>query len=395
MAAQDHSVLIVDDDNAVRDLIARHLNQQGYDVIVGSSADDAHRLALDSYPDAVFCDVHISNDAGEPLLQVLARDPGIAPIIALSDGNRTDDVLGALRLGAGDYFNTADLDLDVLNLSTARAVEQGALRRENREYRKRLEQINSDLEASLKLLRQDQQAGRHVQLKMLPPAKKAFDDYQFSHHIVPSLLLSGDFIDYFTVGDHHLVFFIADVSGHGASSAFVTVLLKNLFARKRSDFVHRRDEVVRSPAQMLSRANAELLNTQIGKHVTMCVGVIDQRDNSLCYSVAGHLPLPVLTTAGKARYLEGEGMPVGLFEDASYNEQRISLPDDFELALFTDGILETLGVDGVIAQEQVLLARIAETGLGSIEKICTTLGVDKVEEAPDDIAVLLISKVSR
>ena len=59
--------------------------------------------------------------------------------------------------------------------------------------------------------------------------------------------MSGDFTDYFKVGKSKVVFFLADVSGHGSSSAFATVLLKNLFARKRSDYLRRDDKTVIQP----------------------------------------------------------------------------------------------------------------------------------------------------
>ena len=41
-------------------------------------------------------------------------------------------------------------------------------------------------------------------------------------------MLSGDFVDYFRITDRHFAFYMADVSGHGASSAFVTVLSEEL-----------------------------------------------------------------------------------------------------------------------------------------------------------------------
>src|SRR5690606_40550624 len=74
-------------------------------------------------------------------------------------------------------------------------------------------------------------AGRHIQLKLFPERGREIDGLQFDHLIKPSLYLSGDFLDYFQIDERNVVFYLADVSGHGASSAFVTVLLKNLTNR--------------------------------------------------------------------------------------------------------------------------------------------------------------------
>ena len=182
------------------------------------------------------------------------------------------------------------------------------------------------------------------------------DNYIFSHTVIPSLYLSGDFTDYFTVGEDHVTFFMADVSGHGSSSAFATVLLKNLFARKRSDYMRMNDDSVMSPTTMLSLVNEELLDADVGKFATMIVGSIDMRANILSYSVAGHLPQPVLVSAEGARYLEGEGSAVGIMEKVEFEEQVIELPQEFMLALFSDGILEILPPKNLIEKSEVFPA---------------------------------------
>jgi len=241
------------------------------------------------------------------------------------------------------------------------------------------------------MLQQDQQAGRQVQMRMLPSTPLVLGDYVFSHTVIPSLYLSGDFTDYFTIGDNFVTFFMADVSGHGSSSAFTTVLLKNLFARKRSDFLRRRDNTVVSPLAMLKLANSELLGLEVGKFATMVVGLLDMEENTLRYSVAGHLPQPVLVSDEGARYLHGEGSAVGLMDDAHYEEHLMDLPDSFTLALFSDGILEILPPKNLIEKEKYFL-EVFEQSADTPNELVTRLGLDKVDTAPDDIAALFISK---
>jgi serine phosphatase RsbU (regulator of sigma subunit) len=134
-----------------------------------------------------------------------------------------------------------------------------------------------------------------------------------------------------------------------------------------------------------------LLATEIGKHVTLCVATLDIRTNTLLYSVAGHLPAPILWSAEGCRYLKGDNPPVGLFEDAEYAEERIDLPSKFALTLFSDGILETLAADGLLAKEQQLLTTLA-TGYNTMDGVVEALELQSVKDAPDDIAVLLVSK---
>lgn len=228
----------------------------------------------------------------------------------------------------------------MLEHSVRRALDRSRLVLENQRYRDKLEAANRELEASLHLLQEDQTAGRQVQMNMLPENPWIADTFAFEHQIIPSLYLSGDFVDYFRVDERRIAFYLADVSGHGASSAFVTVLLK--FMTTRLLFEFKRSGKMREfkPSQVLSHINRGLINCKLGKHVTMVGGVIDEDTGLLTYSVGGHLPLPVLYTPGQARYLEGRGLPVGLFDEASYQDQVLELPPQFSLTLMSDGILD-------------------------------------------------------
>jgi serine phosphatase RsbU (regulator of sigma subunit) len=275
--------------------------------------------------------------------------------------------------------------------SIERCVRQRQLGRELRESRQRLETANTELRGAVKVLEQDQQAGRTVQMRMLPNTPLVLGDFVFSHTVIPSLYLSGDFTDYFTVGEDSVTFVMADVSGHGSSSAFATVLLKNLFARKRSDFLRRNDPTVLQPVELLKQANKELLQLEVGKFATMVVGVLELGKNRLRYSVAGHLPLPVLVSSDGARYLPGEGSAVGIMEDAAYEELTLDLPETYMLAMFSDGILEILPPKNLIEKEAYFLDVFEQTAESPIELV-SRLGLDTVETAPDDIAALFISK---
>src|SRR3546814_7444935 len=77
--------------------------------------------------------------------------------------------------------------------------------------------------------------------------------------------------------------------------------------------------------------NRGLINCKLGKHVTMLGGVIDQEHDVLHYSIGGHLPMPVLYTGEGAHYLEGRGLPVGLFVEATYQNFELKLPETFSL----------------------------------------------------------------
>ncbi len=386
------TALVVDHDPHRVESLAALVRELGFATVIYTEARGA-REYLHQRPDldVILCEMDMEGLTWDSARKSVQELDVQIPIILLSDEARADKMMRALRWGASDFFVYPVDDPEALGRSLQRCLRQRQVRRELEQSRQRLEAANTELRGTVKVLEQDQQAGRQVQLRMLPTTPLVLGDYVFSHTVIPSLYLSGDFTDYFTVGEHHVTFFMADVSGHGSSSAFATVLLKNLFARKRSDLLRQNDDTIYSPVAMLKRANKELLDLGVGKFATMVVGVIDMEANTLCFSVAGHLPQPVLVSHAGARYLRGEGSAVGIMAEAEYEEHKIDLPASFMLALFSDGILEILPPKNLIEKEKYFLKVFEETA-DSPEELVTRLGLDRVETAPDDIAALFISK---
>ncbi len=386
------TALVVDNDEQRVTALAQLVRELGYETEVYTDANVAreylhHRPDLD----VILCEMDMEGLSWDFASRTLKEMDVQIPVILLSDEAQAERMMRALRVGASDFFVRPIDDKQALKRSMERCTRQRQVRRELEQSRHSLEAANTELRGTIKMLEQDQQAGRQVQMRMLPATPLILGDYVFSHTVIPSLYLSGDFTDYFTVGDHFVTFFMADVSGHGSSSAFATVLLKNLFARKRSDFLRRHDDTILSPLGLLKRANAELMDLEVGKFATMVVGVLDMQSNILRYSVAGHLPQPVLVSEDGARYLRGEGSAVGIMADANYEEHLVQLPDSFMLALFSDGILEILPPKNLIDKEHYFL-NVFEQAAASPEEMVTRLGLDQVDTAPDDIAALFLSK---
>tara|TARA_R110002049_G_scaffold134756_11_gene294318 strand:+ start:1509 stop:2693 length:1185 start_codon:yes stop_codon:yes gene_type:complete len=392
MTASNGNVLIVDDLPGRAEKLASLLSHSDFNVeVITDVSNSSYSLGWDSDLDVILCELDLKDFSWVAARHALREMDVQVPVIMFCDVADPEKMMTALRLGASDFFLRPIEDKDALVRSIERCVRQRNLRRELQESRDRLEAANMELRGTVKMLEQDQQAGRQVQMRMLPATPMLLNDYVFSHTVIPSLYLSGDFTDYFTVGDDYVIFFMADVSGHGSSSAFATVLLKNLFARKRSDYSRRHDETILKPVAMLKHANKELLDLDVDKFATMVVGLLDMRQHTLHYSVAGHLPLPVLVSDDGARYLEGEGSTVGLMEDATYEEHTIDLPERFMLALFSDGILEILPPMSLIEKEQYFL-KVFEQTTDSPDQLASHLGLDHVETAPDDIAALFVIK---
>ncbi len=385
------TLLIIDDDDVVRASLAAYLDDSGFRVLQAGNGPQGMELFESEQPDLVICDLRMPQMDGLELIRQISERQLDLPVIVVSGAGVMSDAVEALRLGAADYLIKPLEDLAMLEHSVRRALDRSRLRLENRRYREQLETANRDLQASLHLLQEDQDAGRQVQMNMLPVTPWSADDFDFAHQIIPSLYLSGDFVDYFRVDERRIGFYLADVSGHGASSAFVTVLLK--FMTTRLLYESRRGGTLREfkPSEVLDHINRGLINCKLGKHVTMLGGVIDQERDVLHYSIGGHLPMPVLFDGQSSRYLEGRGLPVGLFAEATYQDFALKLPQTFSLTLLSDGILDLLPGETLKDKESALPGLITEAG-GTLDGLRRVFGLAELADMPDDIALLVLSR---
>jgi phosphoserine phosphatase RsbU/P len=346
----------------------------------------------------VLCACSSSTSGPMPLVENVAdRCPGIPIALVLHDIPSADSLLEAMRLGVVDVLDArvpvtaqADAVAEVLDRLAHQRSHRNALSASAADadgFSATSQQLRT--EAQLRELQRDQRAGRYIQMGMLPPSPMAVDGYRLRHKIFPSLMLSGDFVDYFRVTDQHFAFYMADVSGHGASSAFVTVLLKNFSRRLRREYTPR---MLTAPGDILVWLNRELLDNQLDKHVAIFIGIVDLAANELMFANAGHYPSAVLIDDQHgARLLELIGKPVGLFRDVSYESRQQCLAPGCSLFLVSDGVLEAMG-DGRLAEREQQLLEAATQAHQGVDEIWQILDLAKHESNPDDMACLTLSR---
>ena len=241
------------------------------------------------------------------------------------------------------------------------------------------------------LLLDDQLAGRHLQQKIRPTTPWEAQGIRFAHCVIPALYLTGDSLDYFVLPDGRLLLYLADVSGHGTASALISMLLKNT-VREFIFGAHAASSTEPvNPAQVLAYLNQRLLTYDSDRHVTLICAIIDTAQDLLLWSVAGHLPSPILYSDGQAIFLRGKGQPIGLFDTAKYTNEQRALPSAFSLCLFSDGILDVLPEKYLITREAAL-PKLISAAQGDYTQIVERLGLANCSNMPDGIAMLVLSR---
>ncbi|MBW4933252.1 PP2C family protein-serine/threonine phosphatase [Marinobacter sp. F4206] len=390
MTSRTERILIIDADEKARRDLSHYLEARGFYVTGYSGLSSAKTLFDDSIPDVIFAD--LPPEAIGDLASRLEETETFTPIVCCSASDSSADVVKALRAGAADFvLKPCNDDKGALDDVIEKLFDRVRVNRLNQLYRHELEEANRDLRNGIAELRADQRAGRKVQLRMLPDHEQDLAGLRIDHLIKPSLYLSGDFLDYFRISEDQVLVYIADVSGHGASSAFVTVLLKNLTNRLQRNLRRQSSDDILYPDRFLERINSELLDTGLGKHVTVFVGIISISERKLRYAVGAHFPMPILSfEGGDTAFLEGSGLPVGLFETPEWEVYEVSLDKPFRMILFSDGILEVIRAKSLDEKERTLL-ELVSGGRHTIASLSEALNLDEITELPDDIAIVSVT----
>jgi sigma-B regulation protein RsbU (phosphoserine phosphatase) len=385
------TLLIIDDEAVVRQSLQEYLEDSGFATIEADSGKQGLEKFRAEKPNLILTDIRMNDMNGLDLLGTITQESPDTPVIVISGAGVMNDAIKALRLGAWDYFIKPIQDMAVLEHSICKALERSRLVEENERYKTEIEVANENLKKTLEELEQDLQAGRSVQSQLSPSEVFVDNAYKLSFKIKPSLYLSGDFIDYFKISDKLLAFYVADVSGHGASSAFVTVLLKSLMNQIHDKYQVEHDPTILDPAAVLQTLSARIHTAKLGKYLTMVYSVLDMEKNELCYAIGGHYPNPILYDETKTDFLPGKGFPVGIMSKANYENHKLTLPERFNLAMFSDGIMEVLPADELKENEETILKVIGQSGV-SIENILSVCGVNDKPAWPDDVTVLLLQR---
>lgn len=218
------------------------------------------------------------------------------------------------------------------------------------------QQDSRDLPAAVKL-----------QQSLLPEPLQ-IDGYTLHHFYQPAAFLSGDWIDYWKVDERQVLFYLADVAGHGVASSLLSAWLAAF---------HGRDN---RPEDLLNQMNRLLVQQDTGKHITLLCGLLDLHQHQVHWCSAGHYPPAILIHPDQPpEILTSSSFPLGLTAQLNIQMQTVSLQPDSQLIFASDGALEAF--DGNLsAQLQQLIEQLSEHRFAP------------PADLPDDLALLCLSR---
>jgi len=319
---------------------------------------------------------------------VEARSELVVPLLI------QDRLIGVLDLESTEphaFTPEHERMLSTLGSYIAIALENARLYEEARENERRL---RSDLDTA-----------REIQRQLLPTGAREVPGLDLAAGYVPARELGGDFYDFLPYGQGRLGFALGDVSGKGAAAALYGSLAIGTVREIVVD--HARD-----PAYMLALLNRRLNGARLdARFIALLFAVYDAPTRKLTLANAG-APYPLLVRDGQVQEIRLEGVPLGLFPEAKYDEMTIDLRPGDVVLFASDGILESENAEqeefgserltsllsgispGDSAQritEQILAATDGHSGVGIAPHDDRTLIVLRLtEEASSDFSKLPI-----
>ncbi len=186
-----------------------------------------------------------------------------------------------------------------------------------------------------RLYEREHRVATALQRAMLPAHLPSHDRVELSYAYRPAereSRVGGDWYDAFLISENRVAVSIGDVGGHGLEAAVAMNEARQALRLSALEGL--------TPAQTLRRANAALMLGDERPMITAVFGVIDVARSLFRYSSAGHPPPAIAPLFGRARYLDGGGIPLGVDVAAPFPTLDVTLEPYTTILLYTDGLIE-------------------------------------------------------
>jgi serine phosphatase RsbU (regulator of sigma subunit) len=292
-----------------------------------------------------------------------------------------DRVTGLLALGekkSGKAYDREDIELlRTLANQGAVAIENARLFKENLEKQRMEEELN---------------IARDLQMSMLPSSCPQVPGFSIAGTSIPAREVGGDFFDFIEMGEKGIGFVVGDVTGKSVSGALVMSSSRSVFRMLSEEDLTVGDIMVRANHRIKK-------DIKTGMFVALLYAVLGGRDGRVSLCSAGQTqPIYFSAATGEAVLIETEGdnFPLGILDEADYQETTLKLLRGDKVIFYTDGIVETMNEQNEILGFDRLLVMMKNAGGMSADALLKEI-LEKVQlfagSAPqhDDLTLIVVS----
>jgi serine phosphatase RsbU (regulator of sigma subunit)/catechol 2,3-dioxygenase-like lactoylglutathione lyase family enzyme len=183
---------------------------------------------------------------------------------------------------------------------------------------------------------QELEIATRVQSRLFPQSRPELSSLQYAGACIPARAVGGDYYDFLQLAPDRLGLVVADVAGKGIAAA---LLMAHLQANLRSQFAL----ALEQPQRMLQKVNRLFCDaTPDGGFATLFFGDYDDSSGYLRYVNCGHLCALLVRRDGSVERLASTCTVLGIFKNWECSVSESSLRPGDLLALYTDGVTESM-----------------------------------------------------
>jgi serine phosphatase RsbU (regulator of sigma subunit) len=375
-------VLLVDDDAMVLAGLKRQLRNQ-FSIDTALSGEEALKQVIENGPYAVIVsDFMMPGMNGIDFLSRVKKSNPDTVRMMLTGTADMPTAIRAVNEGSIFQFHPKPCPADTLCQAIQSAIDQ---------YRKVLTSQNQ-----LKDFKSSLAQASVVQQKLMPKSDPRVDGFDIAGRSDWCDETGGDYYDFLypaANGHKKIGIVVGDVTDHGMPSALLMTTAR-AFLRERIQ------TPARECAAIVSDVNKRLVQDieELNLFMTMFYGEIDINEKMIRWVKAGHEPA-ILYTPGTDSYelLAGEGLPLGVMEDAVYKESQQQINSGQIILIGTDGIKEAVDTHGEMFGNERLLDVIRQNAdqpaREMLDRVFESLNDFRHPLGPDDDETLVIIKV--
>ncbi|HKY84903.1 MAG TPA: GAF domain-containing SpoIIE family protein phosphatase [Anaerolineales bacterium] len=258
---------------------------------------------------------------------------------------------------------------------------------------RQVEQLESFHAQQVEKERLDQQVrtAQAVQAGLLPLQLPVVPGWDIAALWRPALQLGGDYYDFIPLGLDRWACVMGDVSDKGIPAALLMASARSLFHAYAAPDLR--------PSLVLERVNHDLVATShSGMFVTAVYAVVDASTGVIQLSAAGHPPPLLIRHPGReVRVIKLRGLPLGILEEAPFQDETVNLQPGERIVFYTDGVTEATSLTRELFGASRLEAFLAHFASGSSGQLIDGLDLavrDFVGAHPqsDDVAYLTLRR---
>jgi sigma-B regulation protein RsbU (phosphoserine phosphatase) len=245
------------------------------------------------------------------------------------------------------------------------------------------------LELRDKLVARDElEAGRAVQLALMPPHKPEIPGWNVWLYTRPANDVGGDLVDHLRIDERCHFVALGDVAGKALPAALLSVKLQATLRALAPRF----DDL----GELGGAVNQILQRDGLPSRFASLVYLLVSEDSGRVRLLnAGHMP-PLLVANGQVTTLERGSMVLGMMPDVTFSEQRVELTSGDSLVVYSDGISEAMNELGDFFGDERLLAVVRQSaglppemiGARVLDAVATFVG----DAVPNDDVSLIVLK---